>query len=173
MKNNIAIFVVVAAMLTLSVQGCHASPSPDSAHEHSVDTPCLAQARDKLKSEIFSSASNPEALWALASLATCPRGAIEEDQREMKKFIISPISYVTESFPAQEGPLDREAVIASPDDMAQLIVSSGFYAEFVKISISKSDAAILQVGNDVCTLQLDLHVTGDGWQVRGARNQCD
>ncbi len=91
----------------------------------------------------------------------------------MKKFIISPISYVAESFPAQEGPLDREAVIASPDDMAQLIVSSGFYAEFVKISISKSDAAILQVSNDVCTLQLDLHVTGDGWQVRGARNQCD
>lgn len=159
--------------MTLAMHASHASPSPVLEQENSADGLCFAEGRDKMKSEVFSNASNPEALWALATLVACPHGAIEEDQRGIRKFIVSPIIYVTESFPAEDGPLDREELIATPDDMAQLIVSSGIYAEGVSISISRPDKALLQISGEVCTLQLDVQILDNTWLIQGARNQCD
>ena len=161
--------------MMLVMQGCHASPStaPKLEQKRSADAPCFAEGRDKVQSEVFSNASNPEALWALATLVACPHGAIEEDRRGIREFIVSPISYITESFPAEDGPLDRDELIATPDDMAELIVSSGFYAEDVNISISRPDRALLKISGEVCTLQLDVQMLDNSWLIQGARNQCD
>lgn len=136
-------------------------------------SPCLAQGRDKLRNDVFSYASNPAALWALVSVATCPHGIMEDGQKAMEKFIASPIPYIAENFPSEQGPLDRTEVVSSPDEIAQLIASSALYGSYVEISISRSDTAMLQVSSEVCTLQLDLHLSGDGWGIQRARNQCD
>ncbi|MGE8286714.1 MAG: hypothetical protein ACN6RG_02070 [Stenotrophomonas sp.] len=173
MENNGTRLIAMGALLMITMHGCRASPSPGSMQKYLPDRACPAPGRDELRSTIFSDASNPEALWALASAVTCPSGAAQEDQKKIEFFIPSPINYVAENFPAEEGPFDREEVIASPNEVAQLIATSGLYAEYVKISIPRSDTAILIIGSDVCTLQLDLLASGNEWKVQGARNQCD
>lgn len=162
-----------AVVMWIPAQACGAPKFSELGLGDPSSSPCLAQGIDKLKSDVFLYASNPADLWKLVSVATCSHWAVEDDQREIEDFIASPIPCVAENFPSEQGPLDRTEVFTSPGEVARLVVSSALYASCVEISISRSDTAVLQVSNEVCTLQLDLHVSGDGWNIQRARNQCD
>lgn len=172
-KRGVLAMAASAIVMWTPARACGASEFSELGLGDPSPSPCLAQRIDKLKSDVFLYASNPADLWKLVSVATCSHGLVEDDQREIENFIASPIPYVAENFPSEQGPLDRTEVVTSPDEVAQLVVSSALYASCVEIFISRSDRAVLKVSNEVCTLQLDLHKSGGDWSIQRARNQCD